>query len=190
MREFHNVVAPPFAQGRYDNLNDIQTEMIDLETKIADSSVIIANNITDIDFIRSLDTDTLYGTDGGVRDDVSALLKKHGYEDLEGMSENDIRHILTVIEVQAIEQNIAEQDKITGWLDRHGKLRGQARDIADASPSSDQRQDASDIASRDPEQLARDRMQAVTAQNHAPQETVTEAFVEVKKDLGTQNFSF
>jgi len=59
-----------------------------------DSRVIIAGNQSDIDFIRSLDTDNLYGENGDLRDDVSILLSKHGYDDLQGKSVEDIRHML------------------------------------------------------------------------------------------------
>lgn len=141
-------------------LNDIQNEMIELEQNIADSRLIIADNDGDIDFIRSLDTDTLYGEDGELRGDVSGLLKKHGYDDLDGKSEDDIRHMLTAIEVQAIEQNEVEADKIEGWLDRHSELRQDAQDAVQDNTSNPHQSWANDLTDRDPEVLARTRLDA------------------------------
>lgn len=141
-------------------LNGIETEMKGLEVKIANSREIISDNNADIDFIRTLDTDNLYDANGDLRGDVTALLKKHGYDDLEGKSEDDLRHMITAIEVQAIEQNDIEANNIEGWLERHGQLRQQAVSAA-KDGSTDQKQRASNLAGRDPEQLARDRLEAM-----------------------------
>ncbi|PHR60974.1 MAG: hypothetical protein COA43_04845 [Robiginitomaculum sp.] len=141
-------------------LNGIETEMKGLEVKIANSREIIADNNSDIDFIRTLDTDNLYDANGDLRGDVTTFLKKHGYDDLDDKSEDDLRHIITAIEVQAIEQNDIEASNIEGWLERHGQLRQQAVGAAQDG-SADQKQRASDLAGRDPEQLARDRLDAM-----------------------------
>ena len=172
------------------HLNAIQTEMFDLEEKIAGSRIIIAENQSDIDFIRSIDTDNLYSADGDLRDDVSAFLKKHGYDDLDGKSEEDIRHMLLAIEVLAIEQNDIEQDKIDGWLDRHADLRRDAQDIVNRQNSDSHQSWADGLANRDPELLARNRLQAVAIEDTNTQTEATEALVEVKLDLGTNEFSF
>lgn len=171
-------------------LNDIQNEMFELEQKIANSRMIIADNQSDIDFIRSLDTDNLYSANGDIRDDVSALLKKHGYDDLQGKLEEDIRHMLTAIEVQAIEQNDREQYKIDGWLNRHADLRRDAQDIVKGQNSDNHQSWADGLANRDPELLARNRLQAVAIEDTNTQAEATEALVEVKLDLGTNEFSF
>lgn len=171
-------------------LSAIQAEMFDLEEKIADSRVIIAGNQNDIDFIRSLDTDNLISTNGVLREDVNALLKKHGYHDLNGKSEEDIRHMLTAIEVQAIEQNDREQDKIDDWLGRHADLRRDAQDIVKGQNSDSHQSWVDGLANRDPELLARNRLQAVAIEDTNTQAEATEALVEVKLDLGTNEFSF
>jgi|GEM_PF-5056365 len=169
-------------------LNGIETEMNDLEAKIASSREIIADNNADIDFIRTLDTGNLYDVNGDLRGDVTALLKKNGYDDLEGKSEDGLRHIITAIEVQAIEQNDIEANNIEGWLQRHRKLRLQAVGAA-KDGSAYQKQRASDLSGRDPEQLARDRLEAVSNKSENL-DAVKADLVKVKLDIGTSDFSF
>ena len=171
-------------------LNDIQDEMFQIEGNIAATRLIIESNQSDICFIRSLDTQTLYDANDNVRDDVNVLLAKHGYNVSEDMSEDDLRHILTVIEVLAIEQNDIEQDKIDGWLDRHADLRRDAQDIVNRQNSDSHQSWADGLANRDPELLARNRLQAVAIEDTNTQTEATEALVEVKLDLGTNEFSF
>ena len=172
-----------------DRLNQIETEMIDLETKIADSSEIIANNQADIDFIRGLDTDNLYDADGKLNGDTSAFLGKHGYN-LEGKSVEEIRHMLTEIEVAAIEQNDTEENKIDSWLNRHEHLRRESHNISKDSPSSDQRQRGAGIADRDPELLARKAIEAYSGNAVEVAEESEIAVVEAKVSTETQEFSF
>lgn len=171
------------------SLNGIETEMNGLEVKIANSREIIATNNSDIDFIRTLDTDNLYDANGNLRGDVTAFLKKHGYDDLEGKSEDDLRHIITAIEVQAIEQNDIEASNIEGWLDRHGQLRQQAVGAA-KDGSADQRQRASDLAGRDPEQLARQRMEAMVENKADVNEAASKAELASYDNTITTGFDF
>lgn len=170
-------------------LNKIEDEMIGLENKIADSREIIANNNADIEFIRSLDTDNLYGADGKLDEDVTAFLARHGYDDLDGKSEYDIRHMLTEIEINAIEQNEVEDKKINGWLERHEHLRGEADKVSGYSPSNDQRQRGTNIANRDPEQLARDRINALPV-NDKIADANMEAESQVEQQVASTGFNF
>lgn len=170
-----------------ETLNGIETEMKGLEVKIANSREIIADNNADIDFIRTLDTNNLYDANGDLRGDVTAFLKKHGYDDLDGKSEDDLRHIITAIEVQAIEQNDIEASKIDGWLDRHGRLRQQAVSTANDG-SADQKQRASDLAGRDPEQLARDRLEAMVENNPDLADIAKDQEVAARATTITQDF--
>jgi hypothetical protein len=142
-------------------LNGIEAEMHGLEEKIANSRQIIADNNTDIEFIRSLDTDSLYDASGNLRTDVTAFLKKRGYNDLDGKSEDDLRHMITAIEVRIIDQNENEHHNIDGWLDRHGQLRQQSHDAVKDGASEKQRHHADELAKRDPEYQARLRMEAM-----------------------------
>lgn len=169
-------------------LNDIQNEMIEIEQNIADSRLIIAGNESDIDFIRSLDTDTLYCEDGELRADVSGLLKKHGYDDLDGKSEADIRHIITTIEVQAIEKNDVERDKIEAWQDRHGALRREAQEVVRGHSSETHQTWANDLASRDPEILARTRLSAMGDNRDDLADGAKTEVLDAKIEIETQGF--
>jgi len=156
-------------------LDDIEAEMSDLERKIADSRNIIDANRDDIAFIRSLDTVSLYNADGSLRTDVDNFLGEHSYTHLEDKSESDIRHILTTIEVRAIEENENEESKIHGWTERHDHLRNEAKDITNDISTPEIEERLNSITARDPEILARQRMEAMeNGQTEIAQEAQTQ----------------
>jgi len=173
------------------SLRSLENELLDLENKIADAHDAISNNIADIDFIRSLNADALYGPDGKLKADVKTLLKKHGYDDVEDKSAEDICHILTAIEVRALEDNEAKRDKIANWTDRHAALRQQAKDMMHDGTSDTHKQQAQYLSQRDPEQLARERLEVLEKQNDANAENaISKAEVDIRADSISQGFSF
>jgi len=172
------------------SLISLENELLNLENKIADARETISNNLTDIDYIRSLDADELYGPDGKLKADVKAFLKKHGYDDVEDKSAEDICHILTAIEVRALEDNDAQRDKIANWTDRHAALRKQAKDMMQDDMSDAHKQQAQDLSQRDPEQLARERLDALEKVDIEKSETLNTAELSASANNITTSFEF
>jgi len=135
------------------SLNDIGVEMDWLEDQISIEEKAIQHNNREIDFIRTLDEDNIYGADGKLRDDVSELLKKNGYDDLDGKSPDEIMHMLTIIETKLHGDNIIRIDRIDDYQDRHAHLREKARQFGENQPEGtpeDIRHNARELAERQP----------------------------------------
>jgi len=172
------------------SLISLENELLDLENKIADARETISNNLTDIDYIRSLDADELYGPDGQLKEDVKTFLKKHGYDDLDDKTAEDICHMLTAIEVRALEDNDAKRDKIANWTDRHAALRAKAKDMVHDDMSDAHKQQAQHLSQRDPEQLARERLEALEKVDIEKSENLDTAELSASANNITANFEF
>lgn len=135
------------------SLDDIRAEMVWLYKQIKVEEKVIQTNNTDIDFIRSLDDDNIMGADGKPRSDVKALLKKHGYDDVDNMDVADILLVTQTIETDLHGDNIARKERINDYQDRHDVLRQSAKrlqeNLPDDAPADIQKQ-AAEIASSEP----------------------------------------
>lgn len=118
------------------SLNDIHAEIQWLDEQIKVEEKIIQANNSDIDFIRTLDEDNIMDADGKPRQDVKALLKKHGYDDVDGMDIADILLITQIIETDLHSDNIERKTRISDYQDRHAVLRDTAKRLQDNLPDS------------------------------------------------------
>lgn len=135
------------------SLNDIQAEIQWLDEHIKIEEKAIQTNNTDIDFLRTLDEDNIMGPDGKPREDVKALLKKHGYENVDSMGVADIMLITQTIETDLHNDNIVRKGRIGDYQGRHGELRETAQRFQHSLPDDapeDVQQQVADLASREP----------------------------------------
>lgn len=135
------------------SLNDIQAEIQWLDEQIKVEEKAIQYNYTDIDFLRRLDEHNIMDADGKPRDDVKALLKKHGYENVDTMDVADILLITQTIETDLHNDNIIRKGRISDYQVRHGELRETAQRFQDSLPADapeDVQQHVADLASREP----------------------------------------
>ncbi len=138
------------------SLNDIGAEMNWLEDQIRVEEKAIQHNNQEIDFIRTLDENNIYGADGKLRGDVSDLLKKNGYDDLDGKSTDEVMHMLTIIETKLHGDNIIRLDRIDSYQDRHAHLREKVRQFGENLPEgtpNDIHQKAEALAERHPYEI-------------------------------------
>lgn len=148
-KRFEDLVYEQIRQS----LNDIQAEIQWLDEQIKVEEKAIQYNNTDIDFLRRLDEHNIMDADGKPRDDVKALLKKHGYENVDTMDVADILLITQTIETDLHNDNIVRKDRISDYQDRHGALRETAQRFQDRLPDDapeDVRKQIADLASREP----------------------------------------
>lgn len=116
-------------QHMLDALNAINEELDWLDEQIRVESEVIAKTTQMIDFIQTLDVDTIMGPDGNPRDDVRALMSEHGYTDIDDLNGVELMMILEEIEISLHDDNTARQERIEDYEDRHGDLRDRARQI-------------------------------------------------------------
>jgi len=116
------------------SLNEIHAEIQWLDEQIKVEEKAIQTNNTDIDFIRTLDEDNIMGADGKPRQDVKALLKKYGYDDISKMDVADIMLITQTIETDLHNDNIIRKGRISDYQDRHDVLRDTAKRFQDNLP--------------------------------------------------------
>ena len=133
------------------------------------------------------------GTDGKPRDDVNALLKKHGYSDTDDLAADEVILILQTIETDLHNDNIIRQDRIDGYQARHAELRDMADDIMDNLPevaSPELRAEIEATASRQPYEV---NYRAMKETQNIDIEVATEAFEsaieQVQYDNGTEGFT-
>lgn len=135
------------------SLNDIQAEIQWLDEQIKVEEKAIQYNNTDIDFLRTLDEHNIMGADGKPRDDMKALLRKHGYENVDTMGVADILLVTQTIETDLHNDNIVRKGRISDYQDRHSVLRETAQRFQDSLPTDapeDIQEHVAELASREP----------------------------------------
>ena len=165
------------------SLEAINAEMDWLEGQIKIEEGAIQENNGDIDFIRTLDEDNVMGENGQPREDVAALLRKHGHDNIDGLDATEIMHLLQIVETDLHNDNIIRQDRINSYQKRHSDLRDMAGDMLDSLPeaaSSELREQITATASRQPYEVNYRAMKEVQF------EAVAEAIEQIEQE---QNFS-
>jgi len=168
------------------SLETINAEMDWLEDQIKIEETAIQQNNSDIDFIRTLDEDNIMGADGKLREDVNALLKKHGYSDTDDLAVDEVMFILQTLETEIHSDNILRQDRIDSYQKRHSELRDMAGDMMDRLPeaaSPELQEQVQATASRQPYEVN------YRAMKEAKIEQVADAIETVEKQQFEQNVS-
>jgi len=168
------------------SLEAINAEMDWLEDQIKIEETAIQQNNSDIDFIRTLDEDNIMGADGKLREDVNALLKKHGHSDTGDLAADEVMLILQAIETDLHNDNIIRQDRIDVYQARHSQLRSMAGDMMDRLPdvaTPELREEIEATASRQPYEVN------YRVMKEAKIEQVADAIEAVEKQQFEQNVS-
>lgn len=139
------------------SLEDIHAEIEWLDEQIKTEEKAIQVNNAEIDFIRTLNEDNILDADGNVRDDVKAILKKHGYDDVDGMEVAEIMLITQAIETELHSDNIERKARIGEYQERVGDLQRSVErfqsDMPDGTPQ-DIQDSVREIAEREPYEVS------------------------------------
>lgn len=112
------------------SLAALNEEMDWLDGQIKTEQKAIQKNNTDIDFIRII-VDEQDLDDPDKRNQANALLKKHGFDNVEDLDNAEIMHLLQTLETDLHNDNIDRQERIETYQERHSNLRDMASDMSD-----------------------------------------------------------
>lgn len=174
------------------SLEDISVEMDWLDKQIKIEETALQQNNTDIDFIRTLDEDNIMDADGNPRDDVAALLKKHGYDDTDNLALDEIQLILHTIETDLHNDNTERQGRIEGYQERHGHLQESVQRFRENMPegmSDDIKQKVEALAEREPYEVTfRSEIEAAEVGNADVSETMKNTALENRIESRSTDF--
>lgn len=174
-------------------LDDIYAEIEWLDEQIKIEEQAIQANNTDIDFIRTLDEDNIMDKNGEVRDEVKALLAKHGYTDVDDMDVTDILLITQTIETDLHNDNIIRKGRIDDYQDRRSVLRSSAQRALDNLPDDipqDIKDKAQQIASSEPYEVTYRAMNEAYTKSEVVAEVLEKAESDSNFAVETSTFDF
>lgn len=174
-------------------LDNIHAEMEWIDEQIKAEEKAIQSNNTDIDFIRTLNEDNILNANGEVRDDVKALLTKHGYSDIDGLDVAEIMLITQTIETDLHNDNIERKARISDYQERRETLRTTAQEAIENLPDdtpADIKEKARQIAENEPYEVSYRAMKEVYAENEVLAETIEQAEKAQNFAVETSEFDF